>query len=110
MTVVFLNPVGTLGGAERSLIDVAAVLRALRPNLRLRIVAGADGPLADEAARFGIGFEVVPMPAAMSAFGESGLREAAGGRVSRVAGLAVRTLSAALAVPGYLRRLRRVLA
>lgn len=110
MSVLFLNPVGTLGGGERSLLDVLAVLRRLRPELPLRLITGAGGPLLDEAACFGIPADLVPMPAALAAFGESGLIWAGGGRLTRAAGLAGSAVRAAVALPGYLRRLRRAVA
>ncbi|MBY0457973.1 MAG: glycosyltransferase family 4 protein [Gemmataceae bacterium] len=109
MNVLFLNPVGTLGGGERSLLDTLAVLGKLRPDLALRVIAGADGPLVQESARLGAVTEVVPMPSALAGFGESGLLWA-GGRFARVLGLGVQAARAGLAVPGYLRRLRRAVA
>lgn len=110
MSVLFLNPVGPLGGGERSLLDILAVLRQLRPGLPLQLIAGADGPLLGEAARLGVAAEVVPMPAAIAGFGESGLLWAGGGRLARTAALVAGATRAALAVPGYLRRLRRAVA
>jgi glycosyltransferase involved in cell wall biosynthesis len=102
VSVLFLNPVGTLGGGERSLLDLLAVLRRLRSEFALRVIAGEDGPLVDEALRLGAGAEVVPMPRALATFGESGLLWNRGGRL----GLATAGLGAATVLPGYLRRLR----
>lgn len=107
MTVVFLNPVATLGGAERCLVDVLAVLRAARPGVGLHLIAGADGPLLDEARRAGATAAVVPLPAAAGGLGESQLVLNGGGRLARTAGLLAQAARAAVGVPGYLRRLRR---
>src|SRR5262249_61895767 len=73
VSVVFLNPVGALGGGERSLIDLLAVLRSARPDWPLHLIAGTDGPLLGAAAALGATAEVVPMPAALAALGDSGL-------------------------------------
>ena len=110
MSVVFLNPVGALGGGERSLVDLVAVLRAARPAWRLRVVCGTDGPLVEEAARVGAEAVVVPMPAALAGLGDSGLARTERGRGRRAAGMAARAALAAAGLPGYLARLRRAVA
>jgi glycosyltransferase involved in cell wall biosynthesis len=106
VTVLFLNPVGILGGGERSLLDILAVLRRLRPELPVRVIAGAEGPLLGEATRLGATTEVVPMPPALAGFGDSGFMLAAGTKLARAAGLGAGALRAAAALPGYIRRLR----
>ena len=77
MTVLFLNPAGTLGGAERSLLDLMASLRAAEPGLPLALILGGEGALADEAARLGAKVCVLPLPARLARTGDHALGGAA---------------------------------
>jgi glycosyltransferase involved in cell wall biosynthesis len=72
MRVVYLNPIARPGGAERSLIDVWASLKALAPGLDLHLVCGEDGPLRADAERHGVAFHVLPMPAGLTRLGDAG--------------------------------------
>jgi glycosyltransferase involved in cell wall biosynthesis len=109
-SVVFLNPVGTLGGAERCLIDLLAMLRAARPRWLLHLIVGAAGPLYDKAVELGVAVQITPMPTAVAEFGESGLALIEMGKPARNVGLAIRSVNAAIRVPKYLRKLRRAIA
>jgi glycosyltransferase involved in cell wall biosynthesis len=108
--ILFLNPVGTIGGAERILLDLLAVLRTTRPDCPSHVITGTDGPLCEEICRLGITAEVVKMPAAIAAFGESALQLAAHGKANRGTGLLARAAAAGAEVPKYVRRLRRAVA
>ncbi|MDC0710263.1 glycosyltransferase family 4 protein [Stigmatella sp. ncwal1] len=74
MRILFLNPVGILGGAERALLDLLACLRKLDPSLSLFLLAGTPGPLLDEAQALGVNARLLPLPEKLSALGDSGLR------------------------------------
>ena len=50
MKILFLNPAGLIGGAERVLLDVIASLRAARPDWPLALIAAADGDLFGSSA------------------------------------------------------------
>jgi glycosyltransferase involved in cell wall biosynthesis len=73
--ILFLNPVGILGGAERALVDLLACLRTLAPALSLHLIAGTDGPLLEIARGLGVEARVLALPDRLSALGDSGLRE-----------------------------------
>ncbi|NPC72105.1 glycosyltransferase family 4 protein [Corallococcus exiguus] len=75
MRILFLNPVGILGGAERALVDLLACLRTQDPSLSLHLIAGTDGPLVETARRLGVEARVLALPDRLSALGDSGLRE-----------------------------------
>ena len=47
MRLLFVNPVGNLGGAERVLLSVQAALRQTRPEADLQLLALEDGPLLE---------------------------------------------------------------
>ena len=71
MRILFLNPIGALGGAERSLLDIFSALRELEPGWQLFLLAGADGPLLSEASKLGVVSEVLPMPDELLVLGDS---------------------------------------
>ena len=70
--VLFLNPIGTLGGAEHGLLDLIASLRKAAPELNLEVLALEDGPLVSEAAALGARTDVIPLPDVLARLGESG--------------------------------------
>ena len=78
--ILFLSPVGILGGAERALLDALASLRWSAPALDLQVLAFAPGPLEEETLRLGIGFEVLPLPEELHVLGDSGLLRERGWR------------------------------
>jgi glycosyltransferase involved in cell wall biosynthesis len=109
MTVVFLDPVGTLGGAERSLLDLAFSLRQAAPTLPLAVVVGGDGPLVGEAERLGALVRVVPLPSRLARTGEQGFSGSGEGlqRLARMAKSAPALLAASAELVEYAVRLRR---
>ncbi len=94
MRIVYLNPGGTLGGAETSLRELLSSVRAAEPDWELWLVLGADGPLAGIARDLGVNVLVKPFPPALARLGDSG-------RWSALAGL----LKAAVATGSYARGL-----
>ena len=108
MHIVFLNPGSQLGGAERSLLDVLASLRAAKPSWELTLISGEPGPLIDSARNLGARTHVLEMPARLSALGDAGVGGPAGRQVSRL-GLYFRMLRAAGGVLQYGRALAALL-
>ena len=103
MRLLFLNPIGNIGGAERVLLTAVAGVKRERPDAVVRVVALSDGPLLAAARELGAEAEVVPLP---PAFGQLGDSQSRGGRfplllrsVARLPVLAsfIRTLKAAVA-------------
>jgi glycosyltransferase involved in cell wall biosynthesis len=87
--VVYLNPTGEIGGAERSLLDLAAGLD--RQRWAPRIVCLGQGPLLAEGAGLGLPTESVSVP---DAFQRMSLR----GTRTSVLGLAAGVVRAAPAL------------
>src|SRR5271166_1221020 len=54
VNLLYLNPTGCLGGAERVLLRVLAAVRQADPAARLRLLTCADGPLLERARRLGV--------------------------------------------------------
>jgi glycosyltransferase involved in cell wall biosynthesis len=108
MNVVYLNPSGQLGGAERSLLDMLASVRAAEPDWPLRLVVSEDGPLVSQSVDLGVPTTVVPFPSGLARIGDAGAGGPAGNQRSRWSLLREMFLTGP-AVFAYVRKLRRTL-
>ena len=106
MKILYLNPTGLLGGAERSLLDVLASVKTAEPDWTLALVAGGDGPLVERARALGVATTVVALPDSIERIGDAGAGGPAGSQLKRLAMLRAMA-GAACAVPRYTRRLGR---
>ena len=70
--VLYVNPIGELGGAERSLLDLIWSLKRFDPTLEAEILSFAPGPLGAAAAELGVRCDVLPLPENLHSLGESG--------------------------------------
>src|SRR5207237_642485 len=107
MRIVYLNPVGVLGGAERCLLYLMTAVRQAEPKAELQLLVLTDGPLIHLAENLGVRTRLVPMPEEMAVVGDSSLN---GGR--RRGGAWLPWSQALPAVPAtlqYVTRLRKVL-
>jgi glycosyltransferase involved in cell wall biosynthesis len=107
--ILFLNPAGLIGGAERALLDVIASLRAANPDWPLALVTTADGDLVDEARALGVEVTVLAFPRSLAVVGDASVGTPARTYRSTL-GLAARLSAATPAVVLYRRRLRRAIA
>ncbi len=71
MRIVYLNPCGSLGGAETSLRELLASVRTAEPDWDLWLVLGEDGPLAEAARRRGVQVVLAPFPEALARVGDA---------------------------------------
>ena len=106
MKVLYLNASGQTGGAENSLLDVLASIRASQPAWPLHLITAEDGPLLSKAKALGVQVKVLPFPSALSRLGDAGAGGPAGAQISRLA-LLIKLFSAAPGVASYVRKLRR---
>ena len=106
MRIVYFNPVGHLGGAENSLLDLVASVRAAEPSADLRIVVATEGPLLEAAKMMDTEVVLLPMPQSLLEVGDGALKDQ--GRLAAAASLAWRLASVWPAGTAYVRRLRRV--
>jgi glycosyltransferase involved in cell wall biosynthesis len=100
--VVFLNPAGVIGGAERVLL---AAVRGVREHLGTvpSVVLLADGPLREAAERAGATVDVLPLPPALAGVGDTQLR---GGKLGTLLRLMRTGATSALPAFDFLRRFR----
>jgi glycosyltransferase involved in cell wall biosynthesis len=102
MRIVYLNPCAQMGGAETSLIELLASIRAAQPKWELTVVLGEAGPLVRKAEALGVDVKVAPLPPALARIGDTDRRLAAAlgssllacGAVIRYAGWLARILRA----------------
>jgi glycosyltransferase involved in cell wall biosynthesis len=108
MRIAYLNPSGQLGGAEISLLDMLASLRAAEPGWPLHLIVSEDGPLTSRAEALGVETTVLPFPVSLARLGDAGAGGPAGHQQSCLA-LFGGLLRAGPALASYVRRLRRLL-
>ena len=108
MRIVFLNPTGQIGGAERSLLDFMASLRQTKPAWELHLVTGSSGPFVQASERIGVPARVARLPENLIRLGDAAAGGPAGRHSSRAA-LLGRLALAGAAARHYARGLRRTL-
>jgi glycosyltransferase involved in cell wall biosynthesis len=69
--IVYLNPCGNFGGAETSLRELLASVRAAEPAWQLTLVLGEDGPLGGVARDLGVRVIVKPFPRELARIGDT---------------------------------------
>ncbi|MBX9696421.1 MAG: glycosyltransferase, partial [Cyanobacteria bacterium] len=107
MRVVFLDPIGELGGAERSLLDIVSAVRDADSDVGIHLICGTEGPLVQHAAKLGVEVEVLPMPHNLLLFGDSGLGNKLASRASLT--FAQQATSAIVEAHQYARRLEMLI-
>lgn len=60
-----------MGGAETSLLELLASVRAAEPEWKLTLLLGGNGPLVEKASRLGVAVHVLPIPAVLAKLGDS---------------------------------------
>ncbi len=83
MRLLFLSPVGVVGGAERTLLDLLDCLRRTPEAPWLGLITGAEGPLTEQARALGVETLALPLSTELASLGDSQLRGAGADRVLR---------------------------
>src|SRR5690349_13977047 len=73
MRILYLNPSGTMGGAETSLLEVLRSLGFAATHWTLRLLLGEGGPFAAKAESLGVGVDVLPFPRSLALAGDHGV-------------------------------------
>lgn len=108
MNILYLSPCGQLGGAEKSLLDVLASMRAAKPDWHLSLIVAEDGPLVSRSTELGVSTTIVAFPSVLACLGDAGAGGPAGHRHSRLS-LLTELFLAAPQVFTYVRKLRSVI-
>lgn len=74
LRLLFISPVGEMGGGERNLLDILTELRTQRPDAQLHLMTFAEGAFPEAARRLGIDVEVQPIPDSLATIGDSAMR------------------------------------
>jgi glycosyltransferase involved in cell wall biosynthesis len=69
--LLILSPIGHLGGAERSLLDLISSLRACNTEIEMSLISFSDGALLPRAAALGVSTEVLELPQKFAELGDS---------------------------------------
>jgi glycosyltransferase involved in cell wall biosynthesis len=101
MKISFLNPSGTIGGAERCLLDLLERLKESHADWQLVVITSSTGPLVDEVRRLGVVCHVLPFPPSVARLGD------ADDALSSIT--LTRVATALPASASYVRRLRQLL-
>jgi len=104
--ILYLNPNGSLGGAERALLDLMHAVRQARPEWVLELMTSGEGEFTTAARAMGMHVFVMPFPAAFSRLGDAGAGGPAGDEISRSTALARLSLVAPQ-LAAYAWKLRR---
>jgi glycosyltransferase involved in cell wall biosynthesis len=107
MHISFLSVSDQLGGSEIALLDMIAGIGRLRPDWKIHLILPGRGPLLERAEASGADCVILPLPKALARLGEfSGV--SAGWSLRARLSFAARLAPVAAGLPGYLRKLRRV--
>jgi glycosyltransferase involved in cell wall biosynthesis len=74
MRIAYLSASSRLGGAERCLLDILAVVRRFEPSWRLHLLVPSDGPLVAAARRHAVDVGILPLPAPLARLGDARAR------------------------------------
>jgi glycosyltransferase involved in cell wall biosynthesis len=105
MKILFLSPVGVLGGAERNLLTLLTTLKLLDSAPQLSLIVGTDGPLIQHAEQLGVQVIHLPLPESLNRLGDSQLKSPSAHRLNWL-------LQAGRSLPGlmqYCQTLRRTI-
>jgi glycosyltransferase involved in cell wall biosynthesis len=107
MRIAFVNPIGQIGGAERSLLDLMASLGHAESRWQLHLIVGEPGPLVNACKSIGVQAHVLALPQELQHVGDAGL--ALSGQKLFKAVLLGRLAFASVAAARYVCALRRLL-
>jgi glycosyltransferase involved in cell wall biosynthesis len=105
MRIAFLSVSGEFGGSESALWQLVRGVRRLSPETSCALVVPREGPLAARVRETGADIHVLPMPDALSSFGEWSIRGA-----SAMAKRSAAMVAAVTAASAYQRALQARLA
>lgn len=109
MKLLYLNPLGQVGGAERALLDTIATVRRARPAWEIQLLLGQDGPLADQAKGLVDRVQVLPFPQRLARLGDASMTDRTVGSLQGM-GFILRFMSDGASSASYVRLLGKTIA
>jgi glycosyltransferase involved in cell wall biosynthesis len=106
--ILYLNPNGSMGGAERVLCDLMQAVRRRRPDWNLDLITGSDGGFVAAARASGINAGVLPFPASFNRIGDAAAGGPAGDEISIPIAL-VRLFATVPQLAAYVLKLRALI-
>lgn len=73
MRILFLSTNGSIGGAERALLDVISTFRMTHPDWQFALIVGSPGVLCEEARRLDTTVEVLSLPLGLARLGDASI-------------------------------------
>lgn len=107
MKILFVNPVGIIGGAERVLLTIFSVLQTDQPDIQLHLIVGTDGALVKSAEQLGVQVKILPLPQEVLQLGDSALK--GNSRVMAILRLLWRSSTALPVIRKYLGKFRQTI-
>lgn len=107
MKILFVNPVGIIGGAERVLLTIFSALRTAKPNIQLHLIVGTEGALIKSAQELGVQVTILPLPQEVLQLGDSALK--GNSRVMAILRLLWRSSTALPVIRRYLGKFRQTI-
>lgn len=107
MKIVFMNPVGAIGGAERVLLTMLAALLREQPDIQLHLIVGTDGPLIEQAKNLGVQVTLLKLPEEFNQLGDSALKS--NSKAMAVLMLLLRLVKTLPSIGKYLREIHTLL-
>ncbi len=106
MIVVFVNPIGALGGAERMLLAMMSALQYEDPEIEIHLIVGGEGSLIEAAQKLGVKVKVLVIPTQVHKLGDSGIR---GSKILGGINILFQVLLGWWAIAKYLKQFRVVI-
>jgi glycosyltransferase involved in cell wall biosynthesis len=109
MKLLYLNPLGQVGGAERALLDTIAAVRRARPAWEIQLLLGQDGPLAAQAKGIVDQVRVLPFPPRLARLGDASMADRSVGSLHGMS-LILRLMTDGASSAPYIRQLGKTIA
>src|SRR5436190_5443574 len=69
--VLYMNPIGRIGGAERMLLASVGAIRGAMPSADVHVILLADGPLREKLCNLGAVVSIIELPGQLHRLGDS---------------------------------------
>ncbi|WZI67202.1 MAG: glycosyltransferase [Gloeotrichia echinulata CP02] len=78
-----MNPIGSIGGAEKVLLTIFATLLTTQPKIQIHLIVGTDGLLIQQSQKLGVQVTLLKLPEKFNQLGDSSFK----GSSKRISGL-----------------------